>query len=358
MSGPRALIDSSALRHNLVVARSRAPHSKIMAVIKANGYGHGIVPTARALMSADAFGVARLSEALAIREHGLGQRIVLLEGVYSSDELNAVAEHGLETVVHSFEQLEMLKAWRGNRQVHVWLKIDTGMNRLGFRVGDFAEAWRQTVECVSIAAMPRLMTHLSSADDAESQATREQLSKFHRIADTLGLERSAANSAGLLAWADARMEWVRPGLMLYGISPFANEPCHKFDLLPAMTLRTTLIAVREVKAGETVGYGGAWLAPHDVRVGIAAIGYGDGYPRQLGSGTPVLVQPNCECTIVGRVSMDMIAIDLTCAPLAAVGDEVTLWGGGLSVERIATCADTIPYELVCGISQRVSVEYQ
>lgn len=358
MSGPRALIDSSALRHNLAVARSRAPHSKIMAVIKANGYGHGIVPTARALMNADAFGVARLSEALAIREHGLGQRVVLLEGVYSRDELSAVAEHSLETVVHSFEQLQMLKTWRGHRQLHVWLKIDTGMNRLGFRVGDFAEAWRQTLDCVSVAARPRLMTHLSSADDTNDQATRLQLSKFHRIADSLGLERSAANSAGLLAWADSQMEWVRPGLMLYGISPFANESGSGFSLRPAMSLKTALIAVRDVKAGETVGYGGTWMAPRDVRVGIAAIGYGDGYPRQLGSGSPVLVHPNCECTIVGRVSMDMIAIDLTCAPTAIVGDEVTLWGDNLSVERIAACAGTIPYELVCGISQRVTVEYQ
>jgi alanine racemase len=328
-----------------------------MAVIKANAYGHGIVPTARALIGADAFGVARLPEALALRENGLGQRIVLLEGVFAAEELDAVAAHGLEIVVHSFEQLALLRAWRGSRQLHVWLKVDTGMNRLGFRMPDFALAWQQLRACVSVATGPRLMTHLASADERESSRTAEQVAKFLSVADALGLERSVANSAGLLAWPDARMEWVRPGLMLYGISPFTDAPASEFQLRPAMTLLTPLIAVREVKAGERVGYGGTWAVPVDGRIGIAAIGYGDGYPRQIGSGSPVLVN-NVECRIAGRVSMDMIAIDLAPVPTAKVGDEVTLWGAGLPVERMAVCAGTLAYELVCGISQRVSVEYR
>jgi alanine racemase len=357
MWGPRAIIDSSALRHNLAVVRKQAPHSKTMAVIKANAYGHGIVPTARALIGADAFGVARLPEALALREHGLGRRIVLLEGVFALDELDAVATHGLEVVIHSFEQLALLRSWHGAKQLHVWLKVDTGMNRLGFRLSDFANAWQQVSACGSIAATPRLMTHLACADERDNSVTQAQLEKFRGIADALGLERSAANSAGLLAWPDARMEWVRPGLMLYGISPFENSEAREFDLRPAMTLLTPLIAVREVNAGEQVGYGGTWCAPRDGRIGIAAIGYGDGYPRQIASGSPVIVN-NCECSIAGRVSMDMIAIDLTRSPGARVGDEVTLWGHGLSVERMAACAGTIPYELVCGISQRVAVEYR
>jgi alanine racemase len=357
MWGPRAIIDSSALRHNLSIVRKQAPHSKTMAVIKANAYGHGIVPTARALIGADAFGVARLPEALALREHGLGQRIVLLEGVFALDELDAVATHGLEIVVHSFEQLALLRSWHGTRQLHVWLKVDTGMNRLGFRLADFDAAWQQLSECTSIAGMPRLMTHLACADERESVVTQTQLTKFRAVADALGLERSAANSAGLLAWPDARMEWVRPGLMLYGISPFANTEAEEFALRPAMTLLTPLIAIRDVNAGERVGYGGTWVAKDAGRIGIAAIGYGDGYPRQIGNGSPVLVR-NVECRIAGRVSMDMIAIDLAQIPSAQVGDEVTLWGNGLPVERIAACAGTIPYELVCGISQRVAVEYQ
>jgi alanine racemase len=357
MWGPRAIIDSSALRHNLSIVRKQAPHSKTMAIIKANAYGHGIVPTARALIGADAFGVARLPEALALREHGLGQRIVLLEGVFALDELDAVATHGLEVVIHSFEQLALLRSWHGTRQLHVWLKVDTGMNRLGFRLSDFGAAWQQLNECASIAAMPRLMTHLACADERESAVTQTQLTKFHEVADTLGLERSAANSAGLLAWPDARMEWVRPGLMLYGISPFANVEAAEFALRPAMTLLTPLIAIRDVTAGERVGYGGTWVAKSAGRIGIAAIGYGDGYPRQIGSGSPVLVN-NVDCRIAGRVSMDMIAIDLAQTPSAKVGDEVTLWGNGLPVERMAACAGTIPYELVCGISQRVAVEYR
>jgi alanine racemase len=357
MSGPSAIIDSSALRHNLSVVRKQAPHSKVMAVIKANAYGHGIVPTARALIGADAFGVARLAEALALREHGIGQRIVLLEGVFSLDELTAAAAHGLDIVVHSFEQLALLRSWHGSRQLHAWLKIDTGMNRLGFRLSDFAPAWQQLLACTSIAAAPRLMTHLACADQRASAVTQTQLTKFRAIADTLGLERSAANSAGLLAWPDAQMEWVRPGLMLYGISPFVDAAAAEFALRPAMTLVTPLIAIRNVEAGECVGYGGTWTATHASRIGIAAIGYGDGYPRQIGSGSPVIVN-NTECSIAGRVSMDMIAVDLANVPNAKVGDEVTLWGRGLPVEQMAACAGTIPYELVCGISQRVTVDYR
>jgi alanine racemase len=361
MWGPRAIIDSAALRHNLAVVRKQAPRSKVMAVIKANAYGHGIVPTARALIGADAFGVARLPEALTLREHGLGHRIVLLEGAFALDELDAAAAQGLELVVHSFEQLALLSAWRGARQLHVWLKIDTGMNRLGFCLADFAAAWQQLTACASVATAPRVMTHLACADERDSATTQAQLTKFRGVADALGLERSAANSAGLLAWPDARMEWVRPGLMLYGISPFADAKAQEFDLRPVMTLLTPLIAIRAVKAGERVGYGGTWCAPCDGRIGIAAIGYGDGYPRQIGAGSPVLVN-GVECCIAGRVSMDMIAIDLTALPTgnasAKVGDEVTLWGNGLPVERMAASADTIPYELVCGISQRVAVEYR
>jgi alanine racemase len=326
-----------------------------MAVIKANAYGHGIVPAAQALIGADAFGVARLPEALALRQHGLGQRIVLLEGVFSNEELDAVAAHGLEIVVHSFEQLALLRAWRGSRQLHVWLKIDTGMNRLGFRLDDFSAAWQLLKDCVSVASEPRLMTHLACADERESPRTIEQVAKFRGIASALKLERSVANSAGLLAWPDARMEWVRPGLMLYGISPFGSGTGLDFGLKPAMTLSTRLIAIREVVAGDLVGYGGTWRAERSGRLGIAAIGYGDGYPRQIGNGSPVLVN-GVRNSIAGRVSMDMIAIDLTQSLSAKVGGEVTLWGAGLPVETMAACAGTIAYELVCGISQRVAVE--
>jgi alanine racemase len=355
-SGPRALIDSGALKHNLGVVRTCAPQSKVMAVVKANAYGHGIVPTARALSGADAFGVARLPEALALRTAGLAHPIVLLEGVFEREELDAAAAHRLEIVVHSWEQIDLLEAWRGTRSLRAWLKVDTGMNRLGFRLEEFTVALQRLRAIPALRDAPRLMTHLACADVVGDSRTTTQIAKFRSIADELSLERSVANSAGLLAWPDARVEWVRPGLMLYGIAPFPNQVGTDLGLKSAMTLSTRLIAVRRVAAGEEVGYGGAWRAARDLRIGIAAIGYGDGYPRQIGNGSPVWVCER-ELKIAGRVSMDMIAIDLEGALDARVGDNVTLWGGPLPVERMADCAGTIPYELVCGISQRVTVEY-
>lgn len=355
--GPRAIIDCSALRHNLGVAKQRSPGSRVIAVIKANAYGHGSVPTASALSAADAFGVARLTEALRLREHGLAQPILLLEGVFSHHELDVASSRDFQIVVHSPEQLAMLREWRGTGSLHVWLKVDTGMNRLGIRTEECEAAWRALSSCAAVAASPRLMTHLAAADDSDSEQTSQQLARFTGITASLAAERSIANSAGLLAWPSARVEWVRPGLMLYGISPFADKEASDYGLLPAMHLVTRVIAVRSVKAGEAVGYGGAWVAPHDARVAIAAIGYGDGYPRQIVSGSPVKIG-SAFAPIVGRVSMDMIAIDVSSLMQTNVGDEVTLWGPGLPVERLARCAGTIPYELVCGISQRVAIDYR
>ncbi|MBC7982709.1 MAG: alanine racemase [Candidatus Obscuribacterales bacterium] len=355
--GPRAIISTAALRHNLSVIRGRAPHSKVIAVIKANAYGHGLVPTARAFSAADALGVARLPEALVLRGHGVQGRVVLLEGVFTTDELAAAVAHDLEIVVHAPEQLALLREWRGDGALRVWLKVDTGMNRLGFRAEDFSAAWQALNTCSVVAPAIKVMTHLACADERGNAHTLAQLTQFNALAANLNFERSVVNSAGLLAWPQAQFEWVRPGLMLYGISPFNDDDASVHNLQAVMTLATRLIAVRLVRAGETVGYGGSWRAQTDVRVGIAAVGYGDGYPRQIASDSPVLVGGHT-ATIAGRVSMDMIAIDLSHLPSAAVGDEVTLWGKGLPVERIARCATTIPYELVCGISQRVGVDYR
>jgi alanine racemase len=355
--GPCATVDRNALRHNLAQLRRCAPASRVMAVVKANAYGHGIVPVAKALISADAFGVARLGEALALREAGLGNPIVLLEGVLSIEELDAAAAHGLELVVHSFEQLDMLDAWRPKRRLHVWFKLDTGMNRLGFRLEQFGAAWARLTQSQAVAARPRLMTHLASADETTTAYTAAQIRRFRELADDIGLERSVANSAGLLAWPEAHLEWVRPGLALYGISPFDNRWASDLGLQPAMTLSTRLIAIRDVKAGESVGYGGAWRAEHDTRVAIAAMGYGDGYPRHAVNGTPVRLRDQL-VPLIGRVSMDMIAVDVSTIADAAVGDPVVLWGEGLPAEDVANYASTIPYELVCAINQRVAIEYR
>ncbi|MGE0113710.1 MAG: alanine racemase [Steroidobacteraceae bacterium] len=353
--GPCAVIDCAALRHNLSVVRATAPKSRVLAVVKANAYGHGLVPVAQALLAADAFGVARLKEAVALREAGIGQPIVLLEGVFSHADLDVAAQLNLEIVVHSFAQLLALENWVGTRRLSVWCKIDTGMNRLGFRADEFAVAWSRLRACAQ-AQQLRVMTHLADADCRDHERTPRQLARFDALVCDLNVERSIGNSAGLVAWPEARVEWVRPGLMLYGMSPFAETPAAALDLRPAMTLVTPLIAVRSVHAGEEVGYGGIWRAARDTLVGIAAAGYGDGYPRHARTGTPVWVGGQVR-PLIGRVSMDMIAIDLGSESVLESGAPVVLWGRGLPAEQVARFADTIPYELVCAISQRVAMRY-
>ncbi len=358
--GPCALIDRAALRHNLNVVRGTAPNSKVLAVVKANAYGHGIVPVAQALLSADAFGVARLKEAMALREAGIGQAIVLLEGVFSHADLDVAAQQKLELVIHTFAQLQALETWSGAGRLSVWCKVDTGMNRLGFRADEFAVAWTRLQRCPAVQSL-RVMTHLADADTRTDDRTPTQIARFQNLVRDLNVERSIANSAGLVAWPDARVEWVRPGLMLYGMSPFADESAITLKLRPAMTLVTPLIAIRQLKAGEEVGYGGTWRAPRDALIGIAAVGYGDGYPRHARTGTPVVVRGQL-LPLIGRVSMDMIAVDLTGMVRAGeleiqAGELVTLWGESLPAEQVAVHAETIPYELVCAISQRVAMRY-
>jgi alanine racemase len=325
-----------------------------MAIIKANAYGHGLTACAQALSTADAFGVARLEEGLALRQANVSMPVVLLEGVFTQDELNAAARAQFELVVHTFEQIALLEANPSASGFHLWVKVDTGMNRLGFRSEELSSAWER-LKRVAPKSL-RLMTHLASAEARDGSMTREQIDHFEALSAGLGVERSIANSAGLILWDDARADWVRPGLMLYGISPIPNVLASDLGLRPVMTLTTQLISVRRVPIGDTVGYSGIWSASRNSIIGIAAVGYGDGYPRNMRSGTPVRVNDE-ETVIVGRVSMDMIAVDITDIE-ARVGDPVTLWGEGLPAERIATYADTIAYELVCGISQRVAVEWK
>jgi alanine racemase len=236
--------------------------------------------------------------------------------------------------------------------IAVWAKLDTGMHRLGLLADEFLEQFGRLKACRTVRQPIPVMTHLASADVLDDDFTETQLALFR---DTIALPRpeaSVANSAGLLAWEAARMEWVRPGIALYGISPFPGRTGPEDGLTPVMTFRSRLIAIKNLPAGAAVGYGADWICPRPTRLGIAAVGYGDGYPRHAQSGTPVLVRSQ-RLPLVGRVSMDMIAIDLSDCPAAEVEDEIVLWGEGLPVEEIARCAGTIPYELVCGITQRV-----
>ena len=350
-----ATVDSSALRHNLEAVRQWAPHSRVMAVIKANAYGHGLVAVARALQSADAFAVARVDEGLTLRQAGIGTRTLLLEGVFDGGQLQAAATAGFELVVHTWEQIELLRGAPPGAMFKVWLKLDTGMNRLGFKGRAFDTAHAALSALPAVESPVNLFTHLSSADDPDLPTTAEQLARFSAATASMTGERSIANSAGMLSFAEAQADWVRPGLLLYGASPFTGTIGADYGLQPAMTLHSHVIALKDLEPGERVGYGGAWTAQRATRLAVAAVGYGDGYPRSLSSGSPVLVNGE-RAPLAGRVSMDMIGIDVSQLKTSPkLGDPVTLWGEGLPVEEIAVWANTIPYELLCGISQRVAV---
>jgi alanine racemase len=348
----RAVIDTRALRSNLACIRQAAPRSRVMAVVKANAYGHGLVSTALALGDADAFAVARIEEARALRSAGVDRPIVLLEGVFNAAQLAEAAQLRLDLVVHDPLQIELLESYSGSHRFLVWLKVDTGMNRLGFRPEEFKAALARLEGLGNRVSEIRLLTHLASADERESPATSEQLAKFAALAHGLKYAISIANSAATLSQPIAHADWVRPGLALYGVSPFVGEYGSALGLEPAMTLETTVISTRRVPQGEGVGYGARWRARDDSFIAILAAGYGDGLPWSLPNGTPVLVNGE-RLPLVGRVSMDMIAVDATRMPSLAVGMRAVLWGPDLPVEEIANWARTIPYELLCAVSQRV-----
>jgi alanine racemase len=348
-----ATIDLAALRHNLAQARERAAGAKVVAVVKANAYGHGAARVLPALDAAEMLGVACIEEALSLREAGARRPILLLEGVFEADELPLCARHGFEVAVHEPGQVRMLETARLDRSLAVWLKIDSGMGRLGFRPEAAGTVWQRLADCAAVAPGIRVMSHFANADAPGDEGTLRQIARLDAL-DLPG-ERSFCNSAGVLAWPEAHGDWVRPGIMLYGVTPMSDRTGPEEGLRPVMTLATRLIAVKEMRKGEPVGYGGAWQAPAAMRLGIAAMGYGDGYPRHASSGTPVLVAGR-PAALVGRVSMDMIAIDLSGHPDAQVGSPVTLWGRDLPIETVARRAGTIGYELLCGVTGRVHVE--
>ncbi len=345
----RATFDTAALRNNLAVARARAPDSRVWAVVKANAYGHGLLRAVEALAAADGFALLDLEEAVRLRDAGVRKPILLLEGFFSLDDLALVVEHGLSVVIHSEEQVDMLVAAGFPTRIPLSLKLNTGMNRLGFSPEAFAIALERLQGC-RMAGEITLMTHFADADG--ERGVREQLERFTKATRDLALPRSLANSAALLRFPETHADWVRPGIMLYGCSPFADESAESLGLQPVMTLASELLAVRELDKGDRVGYGGAFVAPKRMRIGVVACGYADGYPRHAPDGTPVLVAGRRART-AGRVSMDMLTVDLSGVPEAAVGAPVTLWGEGLSADEVATAAGTISYELLCRLAARV-----
>lgn len=355
----KATINLSALKHNLQRVQDAAPKSKILAVIKANGYGHGIGRIAKALDAVDALGVASLEEALQIKDVGVQKPIVLLEGMFDISEVTAMQQNRFQPVIHSQYQIDILNGMAEKNpfgiKMTVWLKVDTGMHRLGFTPQQFTHAYQQLSDNRLVNEII-LMTHLANADDVADKTTTQQLQLFEQTIDSLSnlqnCQQSIANSAGILAWPKSHADIVRPGIMLYGANPFIKGSAADYHLKPVMTLSSKLIAVNRYKKGDHVGYGGSWQCPADMPVGVVAIGYGDGYPRHAVAGTPVLVNGQ-RVALIGRVSMDMITVDLRQQVNAKVGDEVILWGDGLPVDEIAEKAGTISYELLCSVTQRV-----
>jgi alanine racemase len=349
----KAIIDLSALRHNLNVVRAHARQSRVLAVIKANAYGHGVTRAARALADAgvDGFALLELDAAIALREAGFKQRIVLLEGFFNAHELPLLAAHRIDAAIHNAEQIAMLQLAPAGLKLDLLIKLNTGMNRLGFSEAQFTSAF-DTLRATAAAGGLTLMTHFANSDDARGVAW--QMTAFEKTTRGITLPRTLANSAAILRYPQTHADWVRPGIMLYGATPFADVSAAQLGLEPVMTLTSQIIAVQHLKAGDTVGYGGIYTAQRDTRIGVVACGYADGYPRHAPSGTPVRVG-DAMTTTVGRVSMDMLCVDITALPYAQVGTAVTLWGAGNPVDDVATACGTVGYELLCALAPRVPV---
>lgn len=346
-----ARISLDALANNLRVARQHAGQARVISVVKANAYGHGLTRALRALAGSDAYAVLSLDEAANLRQMGVEKPILLLEGFFCAAELGAIAELQLTPVIHAAEQLELLTRQPFAAPIDVFIKFNSGMNRLGFPLHRF-DAILEQVAALKNARVRTLMTHFATAD--EPRGVHWQSEPFLQRAAATDLPLSLANSAALLRYPMVARDWVRPGIMLYGASPFADVSAASLGLKPAMTLQSEIIAVQVLEAGDGLGYGLAWHADKSTKVGIVGCGYGDGYPRHAPVGTPVLVQGRASRTL-GRVSMDMLHVDLSNLPEAGVGSPVTLWGEGLPVEDVARAAGTISYELLCALAPRVPV---
>ena len=348
-------IDMPALRHNFQRVKTLTSGRFVLAMLKANAYGHSIEHIAKALPQADAFGVASLAEGMQIRASGVKQPVVLMQGIIDNDELDQAILQNFDLVIHQAFQIEMLKRRQEKETVSVWLKINTGMNRLGFEPQEALHRYEELRSCTAIKKPIGLMTHLAQADNLNSPVTSNQVKLFQSISKNLPGPRSIANSAGILGWMETHADWVRPGVLLYGVSPFAGTSGINYDLWPVMTLSTHLIAIQPVRKGEQVGYGGTWTAPTDMLIGVAGLGYADGYPQFAKSGTPVSVQGTL-CPLVGRVSMDMITVDLRDHPHPHIGASVTLWGNKLPIEIVSQYCDTSPYELLCRVTTRARLK--
>jgi alanine racemase len=349
-----ATIHLGALRHNLARLKTMAAPAKVMAVIKADAYGHGLERVARALdHDADAFAVAALGDGLRLRAAGHRQRIVVLSGPDNASDITEMQRLQLDATIHHEVQLQWLAQASPTRgRLRVWLKVDSGMHRLGFAPGQISAVHARIQAMPGVDPEIGLLTHFSDSEVFDGEQTPAQIARFAEATNMFAGPRSLSNSAAVLGWPEARGDWVRTGGLLYGLSVVDGKSGADFGFRPAMTLSTQLIAINRIKRGERIGYNGAWTCPEDMAVGVAAVGYGDGYPRGAAAGTPVLVADR-RVPLIGRVSMDLITLDLREAPMAKIGDRVTLWGGESPAETVAAQAGTISYDLTCGMTRRV-----
>ena len=349
----RAKIDLSALQHNFSVVRKICPRSRVMAMVKADAYGHGLVPVAKALHGADGLAVARLQEAITLREAGISQRILLLGTLLDANDLAACSALNVDVTAHDATSVDNIAAAARHGALRVWLKLDSGMHRVGLDPHAFIEADRYLSSLPGVSELTH-MTHFSSADEPESEVTTRQISCFsecHR--SNASAKASMANSAALISRPESRADWVRPGIMLYGGNPF---PDRDIGIRPVMSLLAFVVAVREIASGDSVGYNRLWVSQRRSRIATLGVGYGDGYPRHAKNGTPVWINGSVG-RLVGRVSMDSIGVDVTDCNRIAVGDEATLWGENPSAVTVAEHAATINYALLTGVSQRVMRQY-
>ena len=353
-----ATIHLDSMQHNLAQARSCAPQAKIWAVVKADAYGHGLERALRGFASADGLALVELESAIRLRQLGWTKPILLLEGFFEAADVPMLAEHDIATAVHSIEQVKLLEYTQLYRPIDVYLKMNTGMNRLGFPPAEYAAAWQRLRAIRDVRSITH-MTHFANADELEHPrlTIAEQVRRFQQGAAGLTGERSLSNSGGVLHQAELAdqlsNDWVRPGIMLYGGTP-GGRSAQDFGLRPTMTLRSEVIGIQHIGAGDTVGYGSRFEAEGPMTIGVVACGYADGYPRSAPHGTPVIVD-GVRTTLVGRVSMDMMTVDLTPVPNARIGSKVTLWGDGLPIDDVAQAAGTIGYELMCALAPRVRV---
>ena len=337
-------IDAEALRHNLQRVKSFAPDSKVIAVIKANAYGHGVQTAAEALSDADAFALATPNEAICLRQSGVSKPLMVFQGFSSLEELKILADLDIQVIVHQPQQIDLLEQC-SDVKLDIWLKIDTGMHRLGLPIEMAESSYHRLQSCQSVAQI-RLMSHFANADDQAHSMNQKQLSVFSSVQAAIGqIEASMANSAALVAMPESHMQWVRPGIMLYGSSPLIDKTAKELDLKSVMQFESKLLAVQSLKQGDVIGYGSTWQCPEDMKIGVVAAGYADGYPRHAKSGTPVWIN-NVLCPLLGRVSMDSLCIDLRGVDVK-IDERVVLWGKELSVDVVAERAGTIAYELLC-----------